>query len=360
MKKKNHVYMSARIYIYYSKLARKQKFGISYVTLNHDNSLPEEFLSSEKILIVHIQKLFNGKSIFGIGGNFTKVNTILLDDSHACIDSINNSFKIKVDNEHKIYTKLIQLFEDDLREQGEGSFLEIKSSRNNTFLPVPYWSWEDKKSEVAAILLQHSEDIKVKFTWDLIKDSLENCQCFISGKELEISPSISLVHQFGTFNKAKHKILMSATTQNDSFFIKGLGLDTKAVKNPLIYKNEKWSGEKMILIPSLIDSSLDKRPIINKFAKKDPNRRAGIVVITPYPSVANIYKQCGATVANTDNIFEEINKLKDTQYSNTVVIVNRYDGIDLPDNCCRILIIDSIPYASSLTEKYEEECRSKQ
>jgi replicative superfamily II helicase len=357
-KKEPCVYVCPNIYLLQQTCQEAEKFGISYVTVNNDNSLPEEFLSSEKILIVHVQKLFNGKSIFGIGGNFTKVNTILLDDSHACIDSINNSFKITVNNEHKIYTKLIQLFEDDLREQGEGSFLEIQSGKYSTFLPVPYWSWEDKKSEVAAVLLQHSDDIKVKFTWDLIKDSLENCQCFISGKELEISPSISLVHQFGTFSKAKHKILMSATTQNDSFFIKGLGLNAKAVKNPLVYSNEKWSGEKMILIPSLIDSSLDRRPIINEFAKKDPKRRAGIVVITPSFPIANTYEQCGSIVANKDKIFDEINKLKDNQYSNTVVLVNRYDGIDLPDNCCRILIIDSIPYASSLTEKYEEECRS--
>lgn len=135
-------------------------------------------------------------------------------------------------------------------------------------------------------------------------------------------------------------------------------MDAKAVKNPLIYNNEKWSGEKMILIPSLIDSSLDRRPIINEFAKKDPKRRAGIVVITPSFPVSNTYEQCGSIVANKDKIFEEINKLKDNQYSNTVVLVNRYDGIDLPDNCCRILIIDSIPYASSLIENYEEECRS--
>ena len=29
----------------------------------------------------------------------------------------------------------------------------------------------------------------------------------------------------------------------------------------------------------------------------------------------------------------------------TLVLVNRYDGIDLPDNTCRILIFDGKPYS---------------
>ncbi|WP_225321439.1 helicase C-terminal domain-containing protein [Rhizosphaericola mali] len=42
----------------------------------------------------------------------------------------------------------------------------------------------------------------------------------------------------------------------------------------------------------------------------------------------------------------------------TVVITNRYDGIDLPDDSCRLLIIDSKPYFRSLSDIYEETCRA--
>lgn len=311
-----------------------------------------------RYLITHVQKVFNGKSIFGVGGKFAKVNTVILDDSHACIDFINESFKIRVSNEHKLYQKLLQLFEDDLREQGEGSFFEIKSGDYNTLLPVPYWSWQDKKSEVVQALLEYADDKKVMFTWPLIKDNIENCQCFFSGQELEISNFLSPVNQFGTFSKAEHRILMSATTQNDSFFVKGLGLNIKAVKSPLIPRKEKWSGEKMILLPSLIHEELDRTAIINRFAKANASRKAGLVVITSSFKKAKLYQELGSVVAESKNIFEEVGKLKTGDYSNTLVIVNRYDGIDLPDDSCRFLIIDSMPYSDSLTEKYEEECRS--
>ncbi len=196
------------------------------------------------------------------------------------------------------------------------------------------------------------------FTWPLIKDSIENCQCFFSGQELEISTFLSPINQFSTFSKAEHKILMSATTQNDSFFVKGLGMNIQAVKNPLTHKNEKWWGEKMILLPSLIHEELDRTSIINRFAKPNANRKAGLVVITSSFKKANSYQALGSVVAESKNIFEEVSKLKTGDYSNTIIIVNRYDGIDLPDDSCRLLIIDSMPYSDSLTERYEEECRS--
>lgn len=34
----------------------------------------------------------------------------------------------------------------------------------------------------------------------------------------------------------------------------------------------------------------------------------------------------------------------------------KYDGVDLPDNMCRILIIDSLPITDTITEKYIECC----
>lgn len=351
------IYICPNIYLVQQTCQEAEKYGIAYVTTDEDSSLPDDFLNSEKILITHIQKVFNGKSKFGIKGKSQYINTIILDDSHACIDFINESFKIKVDSDHYIYKKLINIFEDDLINQGEGSFLEIQSGKSSTQLPVPYWSWIDKKTEVTKVILECTDDNRVKFTWPLIKNDIENCQCFLNGKGMEISTYLNPINQFRSFVDADHRIFMSATTQNDSFFIKGLGLNIEAINNPLICKNEKWSGEKMILLPALINNFLDRNFIISRYAKPNPKRKAGIVCITPSFEKAKTYSKLDSVVTNSNNIFEKISELKNKNYKKTIVVVNRYDGIDLPDNACRLLIIDSMPYANSLTELYEEECR---
>ncbi|OGO77149.1 MAG: DEAD/DEAH box helicase [Clostridiales bacterium GWB2_37_7] len=336
-----------------------QKFGISICEISPQNDLPEEFVLGTKILITHVQKIFNGRTIFGLGNQSVNVGAVILDDSHACIDSIKDSLTIKVDNEHQLYKIAISLFEDDIREQGEGSFLEIQSGDYNTMLPIPYWSWYEKRDEITKAIIASKDDNKVKFVWPVIKDHIANCQAFISGETLEISPTLMPIESFGTFSRARNRILMSATTQDDSFFIKGLGFDIQAVINPLSNKELKWSGEKMILIPSLISEELDRDSVISWLAKPNSERQFGIVSLVPGFSKKQQYEKIGARVATTSDIFEVVKSLKDGQYTQVVAFANRYDGIDLPDNACRILVIDSKPYFDSLLDRYEEDCRSE-
>ena len=148
-----------------------QKFGIPICEISADNGLPEEFIAGNKILITHVQKVFNGRTIFGLGNQSVSVGAVILDDSHACIDSIKNALTIKVDRNHSLYNKAMSIFEDDIREQGEGSFLEIESGDYNTMLPIPYWIWYEKRNEISRALIESRDDIEVKFVWSIIKDS---------------------------------------------------------------------------------------------------------------------------------------------------------------------------------------------
>ncbi len=88
-----------------------QKFGIPVCNIGPDNQIPEEFLTGTKILITHVQKVFNGKTIFKLGNQSIIAGSVVLDDSHACIDSIKNALTIKVNREHELYQAAITLFE---------------------------------------------------------------------------------------------------------------------------------------------------------------------------------------------------------------------------------------------------------
>ena len=353
------LYVCPNIYLVEQVCEEAEKFGINYCRIEKDNELPDSFVLGKSILITYVQKVFNGKSIFGLNAKSTNVGCVVLDDSHACIDSINNSFTINIGKEDKLYMDLLNLFEEDLVNQGEGTFLDIKNSDYESLLPIPYWAWDNKKSEVLKLLSENKDKDNIMYVWPLLKDCISRCKAYISGSKIEISPYIIPIQKFGTFNNAKNRILMSATTQNDSFFIKGLNIDVDAIKNPLIDNSKKWSGEKMILIPSLIDDECDREKIIYTFAKKH-TQKLGIVSLVPSFAKAKLYEKYGAITANSNNIYDSIKKLKVKGHrEDTLVIANRYDGIDLPDNSCRILILDSLPYFDCLSDTYEELCRGK-
>ena len=247
------IYLCPNKYLVEQTLVQAKQFGVNCVSI--DSDLPDEFTNGQAILVTHVQKLFNGRTRFHLGAQAQKVSTILMDDAHSCIDAIKDAFTIKLPSTHSVYSRILALFEDDLIKQGMGTLAEIKQGSRDSLLAIPYWAWTDKQTDIVTILSEYSDEAGIKFAWSLLKDTLDNCLCVITGSELEIFPHTPPLHFFGTYTQAKHRIFMSATLTNDAFLVKGLGVSEKAILNPLTDKHENWSGEKMILIPALMDLS---------------------------------------------------------------------------------------------------------
>lgn len=350
-------YLCPNIFLMEQVKYEAYKFGIPVCSIDADNVIPNEFKNGSKILITTVQKVFNGKSIFGTGNRFTEIGSIVLDDSHACMDAINSAYTIVIQKNKypELYQAFLSMFEDDLKEQNESKYIDIVNEEYESITPISYWAWDNNTSSIIRLLSENKELDDIKFSWELIKNDIKNCRAFITGTKFEVSPYIPQIDKFGSFHKATCRVLMSATTQSDSFFIKGLGFSSEAVRNPIKQKTFMWSGEKMILIPSLINNDFN-RPLIIESISKIPTSDFGIVSIVPSNNQSSLYAQFGFTILSNDNIYAEITKLKKHAFSK-VVLCNRYDGIDLPDEACRILIIDSMPYFDSLSDRYEVLCR---
>jgi replicative superfamily II helicase len=338
-------------------LAQAERFGIKCTA--SDKEIPESFIDSEEILVTTVQKVFNGVTKFGLGPHSQSVGAIVMDDCHACIDAIHENLKITLQRDHPGYQPLVALFGPDLREQGSGTFAEIEQGDYRPFLPVPYWAWLTHQDTVANILAKHAKSDAIKFAWPVVKDILAHCNCLISGASIEIEPHLPPLEHFGSYTNAKHRVFMSATVTNDAFLVKGLGLSEEAIVRPLVDKNERWSGEKMVLIPSLINVNLDRESMIRLLAKKREKRRFGVVAITPSFKLAKDWEEAGAKCASTGTIDAIIQDLREGKCDDVIVIANRYDGIDLPDASCRILIIDSKPQGETLTDRWSEICRAE-
>ncbi len=335
------------------------KFGIKYETIPQDiNMLPIDFKSGKKMLITYVQKVFNGRTIFGLDRNSTDVKTVLLDDSHACIESIRSSFTLRIKRDTSLFENLLNIFHDDLKHQGPGDFLQIqKSSRSSALLQIPYWAWYDKLEEVQTLIYNYvtdTEDASVYFAWPLLQNSLDVCSAFVTSAGIEIVPDCSMIQRFNCFTEAKQRVMMSATTQDDSFFIKGLGISKEAVLSPLTNKRNRWSGEKMILFPSLIDGELNS-PAIREWVCG--LRMSGVVILVPSFAHTSYYESMDCVIANNTNMEAVLTGLSNKSINHPVVFVNRYDGVDLADDRCRLLIIDSLPYFDSLSDRYEQSCR---
>ncbi|MFC1749267.1 helicase C-terminal domain-containing protein [Pseudomonadota bacterium] len=86
------------------------------------------------------------------------------------------------------------------------------------------------------------------------------------------------------------------------------------------------------------------------------NTHFGVVAITPSNWHTKIWAASGSTLVDRNNLVDEIDKLKSNRFDSPIVMAAKYDGVDLPDNMCRVLIIDSLPTNETITEKYIESC----
>ena len=94
--------------------------------------------------------------------------------------------------------------------------------------------------------------------------------------------------------------------------------------HPLTDNIQKWSGEKMILFPSLIDEKLSRLSMIKLFSNtKIPVPRFAIV---PSSYLAQDYDRFGGVVTNRTNINSVIENIRKGDKSELNVLVNRYDG----------------------------------
>lgn len=346
------LYLCPDNYLVKQVLDQAKQFGVNCVTFSENSrDLPAEFSNGEAILVTNIKKFFNGRSIFGVKGGPrppAEVGTLLLDDAHTCVEQIQSQFTIVLPSEHPAYSKVVALFASSLRQQRPGTYAEICAGVFSAFLAVPYWSWLESQDALIAILSEHREDKELRFTWPLLKDILPICDCVISGGKLQIAARVTQPHNLPSFGAAKRKVYLSATLLDDSQLARDLGVSMENIVSQIRPNEFEDLGERLIIIPADVDYDLG-----TNFAKSVATASTKInrVVIVPTSREAEGWAAAGAIPVLAENIESALEPLRSSTGS-FLVLISKYDGVDLPDNACRLLVLDGLPRAATLSDWY--------
>ena len=361
------IFLCPDTYLVKQTVREAEAFGIKTVSVpDNTTNLPLEFINSKAILVATCQKLFNGRSVFGVSGSdrsVVPINSLVMDDAHTCIDIIKGSFSITITKKssQNLYEELWDTFKGTINQQSPGTCIEIENGEDS-ICAVPFWTWYDKKDRVLEILHKYKDDQTVKFAWNFLKDRLNGATCVFSGSELQISPRLISVDMIPSFTNAKQRIFLSATLNEDTFLIKDLDVSPESVTCPLTLPKITHIGERLILIPALLNNSLGRDLIIRWISKLAArHKECGTVSIVPSSNRSEDWIKYGGQRAYVRNLEEKIREIKDAvnckTCKNVTVLVNKYDGVDLPDGLCRILCLDSMPSHKSLFERYVYQVR---
>lgn len=271
------MYVAPDKYLVEQVIEQAKELGIKVTDTESDL----DYQRKKAILVINIQKLVNGKSVFGLRkDNNYSIGSIIIDDMHACIGSIQEQFSIKIPRENLVYEQISNVFYDVMNSQSEGRFSEIVEERN-TFdnMLVPFWSWQNNCGQVYQILSENREEDFIKFKIDLIKDCLKLSHCYISSKTISIIPNCTPIQKISSFDDAKRRIYMSATLPDDSPFATVMGVNFEEDMRVITPEKANDIGERLIIVPKVINKDIYdlevRDAIINK--SKDYN----VIVLVP-------------------------------------------------------------------------------
>lgn len=309
-----------------------------------------DFRSGRAILVTNIYRLFNGRSVFGVGkaGEKISIGAVIIDDAHACLRTLERQFRLTVDNNHPIYKWSIERFEDALKKQSLSSFYRVKEGDWSEYVEVPFWAMRDHAEGLLDQLIKVEKgDDDLQYVLPFICDALPLCRVVIGGGGMEISATFPWTDLVNAFRQATRRIYMTATLADDTILHTHLGADIQALGTAVTTPSITM-GERMILMPQELNPDItlsDLRELLVDLAK-DSN----VVVIVPSKVAAEDWEDIASQVLFGEDVEVGVERLRAAHVGLTV-LVNRYDGIDLPEAACRVLAIVGLPEAASLIER---------
>jgi replicative superfamily II helicase len=325
----------------------------------YEKPFPEEFSNAKSVMVATYAALFNGKSKFGLrGGEVVRLGCVIVDDAHVGSGILRDQFTIRLPREEddkptELYETITTLFRQGFKDVGRhGTFDDVVSGGDYSVLEVPYWSWQKKLDEVQALLRDNAGG-KYELEWVFLRDHLKHCHCLITKDGIAITALLPLVDLIPSFSECGRRIFMSATIPDDSEIIRAFDASSESLQNPLTSKSVAGISERMILVPELMQVKISDMPgTIKKLAENASKAKYSTVILVPSGYAAAAWQDV-AEYPNTPELVEAaLKNLVGGKTHGPIVLANRYDGIDLLDDACRVLILAGLPRAVGEYETY--------
>jgi len=348
------VYLCPTVQLVQQVLEEAERLGIKAFHYASGQSYPETAcMSGDAVIVCTYDKLFNARSTFDRDDVAITPAAIVLDDAHAGVEEVRDAFTITLHNTD-VVKAFVKILDGPARSYAPGRWEDLKSERPGApSLEIPYWSWRTVIPDIRAVLNEKAHADELKFVWPHLRDVLDWCRCIVAPAGIELVPSVPPVNTVRPYREAAHRLFMSATLADDAVLVRELGCSPDAALQPVAPAPGTF-GERLVLVPSLVDKSLNL-DWVQKFCVK-ARAKWNVVVLCSSENQARRWEKHGARVVLGQDVSAAVRDLRSAR-ANFVVFANRYDGVDLPDDACRILVLDGLPAGQGIADTHDAAIR---
>ena len=243
----------------------------------------------------------------------------------------------------------MNLFNSYQRDIGRASsYEELRNGKSQRLFMIPPFELRRNVSEIRRILLdaeldQHTETM---FAWEHIRDHEELCCLMLSDSVVTLTPPTVPVSFLPYFNKDVKRVYLSATLGAPDAFARAFGRVPEKMIAPSTTAGE---CERMILMPSSSNTSqTDVQEAVDII-----NDRKALILVPSYRRSEQWEKVASPPVQT--QVAEAFNAFRNADAPEKLIMVARFDGIDLPGDTCRMLVIDDLPTGTGPLERFQFE-----
>lgn len=304
----------------------------------------EQFDSGETFCLTNYATVFNGKSIFRLGN----VSAVVFDDAHVAEAVIRDQFTLKISRDHAAFAAILDLCRRHFANSPQATrFQDIADNRHGSVLFVPMFVVWHQADVLRQTLLDHNveSDEDLLFAWQHLGAHLRHCCIIADSRGMEITPPVLPLSQLPCFAAGVRRVYLTATLPSAVSFARTFGIDDPRVVQP---KGRSGDAQRLfVFLPG--DSDQEQRD-----AAKELVTARKCCVISPSRKKAQDWVP-PAEIFDSDNGQPEIERFASSTDPEMLALVARYDGIDLPGDACKVLILDRVPTGESRFDRFIDE-----
>lgn len=310
--------------------------------------------SADRIAITNYSSLFNTRPFF------SDPDIILLDDAHAAENYVASHWTVRISRfsedttDHLLLSAVAPILKQALSSTSYRRFAGDPTLEDDGLWvdKIPTLVFSEVATELHSAISANIDSSKQKFAWQMISDHLSGCQAFVGVGELLIRPLIPPTWTHRAFANAKQRIFMSATL--------GIGGDLERLTGrrsihrlPVPAGWEKQGiGRRFFVFPGM---SLEEDEASNLQLSLMSEAKRSVVLVPSKKTARDVSDRVSSGLGYPVLTAIEIETSRSaftSQASAVAVIANRYDGIDFPNDDCRLLFIEGLPRATNLQERF--------
>lgn len=192
-----------------------------------------------------------------------------------------------------------------------------------------------------------------RFQFSMIRSGLTSCCFYLSYGSVQIRPMVPPTFENQVFSNADQRVYLSATLGSGGELERAFGRP-EIVRMPLPTETPPRSGRRLFVFPDLIKGGdaaaltkevvgITNKALILSQASSEQTEEA-----------AEALAGEGVPIFGKDDVANGLAAFA-TADTGVLGLANRYDGMDLPGDACRIVVLAGKPDALSLQEKFLSE-----